>query len=78
MNFVEKPFSEQRIVSAVRGAFESTTAQHEGIEARSRIGVAHTAQAQVHLDLVVAGKSNKVIADLLDIGIKQIELPEPT
>jgi len=73
IDFVEKPFSEQRIVNAVRGAFAAHGARQENSDAKERIDTLTPRERQV-LDLVVAGKSNKVIAGLLDISIKTVEL----
>lgn len=73
VDFVEKPFSEQRIVSAVKGAFESHHTRQEHPDAQKRIDSLTPRERQV-LDLVVSGKSNKVIAGLLDISIKTVEL----
>lgn len=73
VDFVEKPFSEQRIVSAVRDAFESHNTHKEHPDATQRIESLTPRERQV-LDLVVSGKSNKIIAGLLDISIKTVEL----
>lgn len=73
LDFVEKPFSEQRIVNAVRGAFAAHSAARVDVDATERIESLTPRERQV-LDLVVAGKSNKVIAGLLDISIKTVEL----
>lgn len=73
LDFVEKPFSEQRIVNAVRGALAAHSAARACPDATARIDSLTPRERQV-LDLVVAGKSNKVIAGLLDISIKTVEL----
>jgi len=74
-NFLEKPFSEDALVDALRTALAS---------ARNRGGSAGAVQSELLaklsprerqvLDLVVASKPNKIIADILGISIKTVEL----
>ena len=74
-NFLEKPFSEEALVDALRTALAS---------ARNRGGSAGAVQSELLaklsprerqvLDLVVASKPNKIIADILGISIKTVEL----
>ena len=69
-NFLEKPFSDEALTEAIDVAL-----------AAARTGGAETAllaklsprEKQV-LDLVVASKPNKIIADILGISIKTVEL----
>lgn len=71
-NFLEKPFTDQALTDAVEVALAS---------ARKRAGGGDPAllarlsprEKQV-LDLVVASKPNKIIADILGISIKTVEL----
>jgi two-component system, LuxR family, response regulator FixJ len=75
-NFLEKPFPDDALDAAIQGACrvdlspppialdESARARFEGLTAREK---------QV-LQLVVQGKLNKVIADMLGISIKTVEL----
>jgi len=69
-NFIEKPFDPATLVHALQAALDrsalrgSTSAQLERLTPRER---------QV-LELVVAGKLNKTIADVLGISIKTVEL----
>jgi FixJ family two-component response regulator len=72
-NFLEKPFSEDALVDAIRAALAS---------ARNRGAVGATGEALARLsprerqvlDLVIASKPNKIIADILGISIKTVEL----
>ena len=74
-NFLEKPFSEDALVEALRTALAN---------ARNRGGAAGAVQSELLaklsprerqvLDLVAASKPNKIIADILGISIKTVEL----
>lgn len=74
-NFLEKPFSEDALVEALRTALAN---------ARNRGGASGAVQSELLaklsprerqvLDLVVASKPNKIIADILGISIKTVEL----
>ncbi|WP_440222701.1 response regulator transcription factor [Dokdonella sp. MW10] len=73
-DFLEKPFSEERLVHAIRGALE----QHQEAPARSpdadrKLATLTPRERQV-MELVVAGKLNKLVADELGISIKTVEL----
>src|SRR3546814_17401404 len=76
-NFLEKPFGEDALVDAIRAAL--APARNNGAvgavgECMARLS---PRERQV-LDLVVARKPNKIIADLLGISIKTVELHPPT
>lgn len=73
VDFIEKPFSESSIVDAVRGALASRQNADYDADAAQRIGRLTQRERQV-LELVVASKPNKVIAGLLNISIKTVEL----
>ncbi|HLT43362.1 MAG TPA: response regulator [Luteimonas sp.] len=70
-NFLEKPFTDEALVHAVETAFASrrlpAQMRNESLEKLS------PRERQV-LDLVVASKPNKIIADILGISIKTVEL----
>ncbi len=72
-NFLEKPFSEDALVDALRAAM--TSARQHGVGAVQNEALARLSprERQV-LDLVVASKPNKIIADILGISIKTVEL----
>ena len=71
-NFLEKPFSDEALIEAIRGAM-----RRERVQTGSQQGATLTKlsprERQV-LDLVVASKPNKIIADILGISIKTVEL----
>lgn len=70
-NFLEKPFGDDALIEAIRHAIAA---------ARQQGGVDNAALARLSprerqvLDLVVASKPNKIIADILGISIKTVEL----
>lgn len=72
-NFLEKPFGEDALVDAIRTAL--ATARNNGA-----VGAVGECMAKLSprerqvLDLVVASKPNKIIADILGISIKTVEL----
>lgn len=68
-NFLEKPFAQHALVDAVRAAM---TSAHGG-DTDAALARLSPRERQV-LDLVVASKSNKVIADILGISTKTVEL----
>ena len=76
-HFLEKPFEGELLVEAVRfatrepaGAAVQSAARAAGDDRLARL----TPRERQVLDLVVAGKLNKTIADLLGISIKTVEL----
>jgi two-component system, LuxR family, response regulator FixJ len=75
-NFLEKPFSDEALDTAIQAACKAAVvAQSTVIDefARARYEGLTAREKQV-LHLVVQGKLNKVIADLLGISIKTVEL----
>lgn len=77
-HFIEKPFSDETLIEALRGARRNARLRSAGSGpvdeiARARVASLTARERQV-LDLVVQGKMNKVIADLLGVSIKTIEL----
>jgi len=78
VDFIEKPFSEAAVVAAVEGAFAASPAPAavaSGADPviRARMETLTARERQV-LELVVAGKLNKTVADELGISIKTVEL----
>lgn len=72
-NFLEKPFGDDALIDAIRAALASArnrSANGAYGESLSRLS---PRERQV-LDLVVASKPNKIIADILGISIKTVEL----
>lgn len=68
-NFLEKPFSDEALTEAVELALASAG---DG-RADALLDTLSPRERQV-LDLVVASKPNKIIADILGISIKTVEL----
>jgi two-component system, LuxR family, response regulator FixJ len=77
VHFLEKPFGDEALVHALDDAMQraQAPAQPQDIDeiARIRVGSLTPRERQV-LDLVAQGKLNKVIADMLGISIKTVEL----
>lgn len=71
-NFLEKPFSEDALVDAIRTALSARSRQ-VGAAQSEALAKLSPRERQV-LDLVVASKPNKIIADILGISIKTVEL----
>ncbi|MEM9058694.1 MAG: response regulator [Pseudomonadota bacterium] len=74
-DFIEKPFTEARLISAVNAAVDNAAQPTAGpsAEVRERLARLTPRERQV-LDLVVDSKANKVIAAELGISIKTVEL----
>ena len=70
-NFLEKPFTDEALVQAIHTAVATRRGQAAAQgEALAKLS---PRERQV-LDLVVASKPNKIIADILGISIKTVEL----
>lgn len=70
VNFIEKPFDPIMLVHALRTATDRAAA----IGANPLVMEKLTPRERQVLELVVAGKLNKTIADVLGISIKTVEL----
>ncbi len=70
-NFLEKPFSDEALTEAVEVALAA--ARSAGGAEAELLARLSPREKQV-LDLVVASKPNKIIADILGISIKTVEL----
>lgn len=71
-NFLEKPFSDEALTDAVDVALAHARSGAGGAE-HALLAKLSPREKQV-LDLVVASKPNKIIADILGISIKTVEL----
>lgn len=76
-HFIEKPFNDNELVNVVIEALRHDAAARE-LEA-SQASVASrlaslTAREREVMDLILAGKLNKVIADQLDIAMRTVEV----
>lgn len=69
-HFVEKPFTVEVLIDAVRDALRVPETRRAANERLDRL----TPRERQVLELVVAGKLNKTIADMLGISIKTVEL----
>lgn len=73
-NFLEKPFGDDTLVDAIRAALARARAgRGDGAISEAALAKLSPRERQV-LDLVVASKPNKIIADILGISIKTVEL----
>ncbi|RYF95781.1 MAG: response regulator [Caulobacteraceae bacterium] len=75
VDFVEKPFSDQTLLTAVRTALDRPTSDEGRIsrEAMDRVAALSPRERDVLVG-VVAGKPNKVIAFELGISIRTVEI----
>ena len=77
VNFIEKPFAGEVLIQAIRlAALEERPASVKAIPSGTpnpKLAVLTRREKQV-LELVVAGKFNKTIADVLGISTKTVEL----
>jgi two-component system response regulator TtrR len=75
-DFVEKPFNEQKLLAIIERAIEHDS-MVSSVAARQSLVVARMASLSPRerevLDLVIAGKMNKTIADAMQISIKTVE-----
>lgn len=72
-NFLEKPFGDEALIEAIRVAVSATRSAAASGAHGEALGKLSPRERQV-LDLVVASKPNKIIADILGISIKTVEL----
>ncbi len=75
-DFLEKPFNDEQLCGMVRQALARARERHDaqlaGRQAQERLERLTSRERQV-LDLIVAGRLNKQIADDLSISIKTVE-----
>lgn len=69
-DFIEKPFQPETLVQSIEGALRNATARHASGTALDKL----TQRERQVLELVVMAKPNKIIADILGISIKTVEL----
>lgn len=73
-NFLEKPFSEDALIDALRTALANARNRGAGGGMANELLARLSPRERQVLDLVVASKPNKIIADILGISIKTVEL----
>jgi two-component system response regulator TtrR len=75
-DFIEKPFSETKLMAIIGRALEEDARKagenHTASDISSRLSKLSPREREV-LDLVIAGKMNKTIADAMNISIKTVE-----
>ena len=76
LDFLEKPFEEERLLAAVRSAIErGTSAPMSAEQARARARMARLSQREHEvLARLVAGKANKTVAWELGISARTVEV----
>lgn len=72
-NFLEKPFSDDALIDAIQVALANAR-NSSVVGAQGAILSTLSPRERQVLDLVVASKPNKIIADILGISIKTVEL----
>lgn len=77
IDFLEKPIDEERLIGALNEAFTRITADQERLQLindhQKRIGT-FTAREREVMELVVAGKHNREIAQQLGISARTVEV----
>jgi len=72
-DFFEKPFNDNQLMDRVLQALESSRQAGEDAAVQSRLTALSVREREV-LDLILAGKMNKVIADELGISMRTVEV----
>lgn len=72
-DFFEKPFNDNQLMDRVLQAFEGSRAAGEQDAVQTRLSALSSREREV-LDLILAGKMNKVIADELGISMRTVEV----
>lgn len=75
-DFIEKPFNDSDLVAVVLRALEKDREHRQELDAREAVRdklAQLTAREREVMDLILAGKYNKVIADELNISMRTVE-----
>jgi len=76
-DFLEKPYTDEALLTAVNGALQSVSCEHERDQAarvaRARIAALSPRECQV-LRGLLAGLANKQVARRLDLSVRTIEM----
>ena len=76
-DFIEKPFNDNELVNRVIEALGIDSARRAALASQASIAsrvASLTAREREVMDLILAGKLNKVIADRLNIAIRTVEV----
>jgi two-component system, LuxR family, response regulator DctR len=76
-DFIEKPFNDNELVNRVIEALSIDAARRAALASRASVAsrlASLTAREREVMDLILAGKLNKVIADRLNIAIRTVEV----
>jgi two-component system response regulator FixJ len=76
VDFIEKPFDDERLLTAIRAALASAgqvPRDREAVAAAQRLGMLSPRERQV-LDGLVAGRPNKLIAHDLGISVRTVKV----
>ncbi len=76
-DFIEKPFNDNELVNRVIEALAIDAARRAALASNASVAsrlAALTAREREVMDLILAGKLNKVIADQLSIAIRTVEV----
>lgn len=75
-DFIEKPFNDSDLVAVVLRGLEQDREHQQALDARDAVReklAVLTAREREVMDLILAGKYNKVIADELNISMRTVE-----
>jgi two-component system response regulator DctR len=72
-DFFEKPFNDNKLMDRVEEALSASCEAAAATEVQSRLATLSIREREV-LDLILAGKMNKVIADELGISMRTVEV----
>jgi len=72
-DFFEKPFNDNQLIDRVEQAMAASRAAHAAAEVHVRLASLSAREREV-LDLILAGKMNKVVADKLGISMRTVEV----
>ncbi len=72
-DFFEKPFNDNQLMDRVQEAMAASRAAGAAAEVQGRLASLSAREREV-LDLILAGKMNKVVADKLGISMRTVEV----
>ncbi|WP_332876270.1 response regulator transcription factor [Massilia sp. S19_KUP03_FR1] len=72
-DFFEKPFNDNQLIDRVEQAMTASRTAHAAAEVQLRLASLSAREREV-LDLILAGKMNKVVADKLGISMRTVEV----